>query len=92
MASFSIQTRTLASGEARFKATVVVKKNGSIIHREAKTFKKKELARTWGKNKQPQLEEFGVNKHKTCSIGELLDKFMDARNLWSTQDELNSML
>ncbi|WP_019615468.1 tyrosine-type recombinase/integrase [Psychromonas ossibalaenae] len=82
MASFSIQTRTLASGEARFKTTVVVKKNGSIIHREAKTFKKKELARTWGKNKTAELEEFGVNKHKTCSIGQLIDTFIDDRFLW----------
>lgn len=82
MASFSIQTRTLANGEPRFKATVTVKKNGSIIHREAKTFKRKELARTWGKNKTSELEEFGVNQYKTCSIGELLDKFMGDRNLW----------
>lgn len=82
MASFSIQTRTLANGESRFKATVTVKKNGSIIHREAKTFKRKELARTWGKNKTGELEEFGLNQHKTCSIGELLDKFIDDRNLW----------
>lgn len=82
MASFSIQTRTLANGEARFKVTVTVKKNSSIIHREAKTFKKKELARTWGKNKTSELEEFGINQCKTSSIGELLDKFIDDRNLW----------
>jgi len=82
MASFSIQTRTLANGELRFKASVVVKKNGSIIHREAKTFKKKELARTWGKNITQELEEFGVNKQKTCLIGDLLDKFMNDRFLW----------
>ena len=82
MASFSIQTRTLANGEARFKVSVVVKKNGVIVHREARTFKKKELARTWGKNKTQDLEEFGISKQKTCSIGELLDLFINDRNLW----------
>ncbi|WP_028868478.1 site-specific integrase [Psychromonas arctica] len=82
MASFSIQTRTLANGEIRFKATVTVKKNSSIIHREAKTFKRKELARTWGRNKTSELKEFGINQSKTSSIGELLDQFIDARNLW----------
>ncbi|MEL0630200.1 site-specific integrase [Psychromonas aquatilis] len=82
MASFSIQTRTLANGEARFKATVTVKKNGSIIHREAKTFKRKELARTWGKNKTSELEEFGIKQYKTTSIGQLLDQFIGDRNLW----------
>ncbi|WP_028864709.1 tyrosine-type recombinase/integrase [Psychromonas aquimarina] len=82
MASFSIQTRTLKSGELRFKASVVIKQNGTIVHREARTFKKKEQARTWGKNKTQELDEFGVNKHKTCAIGELLDKFINDRNLW----------
>ena len=51
MASLSIETRTLANKELRFKATVTVKSKGAIIHRESKTFKKKELAKTWGKNK-----------------------------------------
>jgi integrase len=82
MASFSIQTRTLANSELRFKASVVVKKNGSIIHREAKIFKKKELAITWGKNITQELQKFAVNKHKTCLIGDLLDKFMNDRFLW----------
>lgn len=82
MTSFSIQTRTLANGESRFKATVTVKKNSLIIHREAKTFKKKELARTWAKNKTSELEEFGVNNEKTCSIANELDLFMDDHNLW----------
>jgi len=81
MASFSIQTRTLANGETRFKVTVIVKKNSSIIHREAKTFKRKELARTWGKNKTSELEEFGINQYKMTSIGQLLDKFINDRNL-----------
>lgn len=82
MASFSIQTRTLASKEIRYKATVTVKIKGVIIHREAKTFKNKDLARTRGRNQVATLEEFGVNNHKTCSLGELIDKFMHDRELW----------
>ena len=82
MASLSIETRALANKEKRFKAVVIVKSKGSIIHRESKTFKKKELARTWGKNKTNELEEFGVIGYKTCSLGELLDKFIDDRFLW----------
>ena len=52
MASFSIQTRTPVNGKSRFKATVTVKKNSYIIHREANTFKKKEHARTRRKNRK----------------------------------------
>ena len=82
MASFSVETRKLTNGELRFKVTVTVKKNSNIIHRESRTFKKKELARTWGKNAVQEFEENGINKHKTCSIGELFDKFMSDRFLW----------
>lgn len=82
MASLSIETRTLANKELRFKAVVMIKSKGVIIHRESKTFKKKELARTWGKNKTNELESFGVVGFKTCSLSQLLDKFMDDRFLW----------
>lgn len=82
MASLSIETRTLANKEKRFKAVVIVKNKGVIVHRESKTFKKKELARTWGKNKTNELEEFGVVGYKTCSLAHLLDKFMNDRFLW----------
>ncbi len=82
MASFSIETRTLMNKEKRFKAVVIVKNKGVIIHRESKTFKKKELARTWGKNKTNEIEAFGVLGYKTCSLGQLLEKFMDDRFLW----------
>ncbi|MGC3835658.1 hypothetical protein ACPSKX_16175 [Moritella viscosa] len=41
MASCSIEKRVLASKELRFKAVVIVKNKGAIIHRESKTFKKK---------------------------------------------------
>ncbi|WP_332248859.1 hypothetical protein [Psychromonas ingrahamii] len=61
---------------------MIVKKNGAMIHREAQNFKKKELAQTWAKNKTQELEEFGVNKQKTCLIGDLLDKFINDRSLW----------
>lgn len=82
MASFSIQKRTLTSGELRFKVTVTVKKSGKIIHRVAKTFRKKELARTWGKKQVQEIEENGLFTSKAVSIGELLDRFIDERDLW----------
>ena len=82
MASLSIEKRVLANGELRFKAVIIAKNKGVIIHRESKTFKKKELARTWGKKQTQALEEFGINRHKTCSLGALLDNFMNDRHLW----------
>ncbi len=44
MASYSIEKRTLASGESRYKATVTVKHRSKIAQRFSKTHKKKTLA------------------------------------------------
>ena len=82
MAYLSIKTRTLANKELRFKAVVIVKSNSVIIHRESKTFKKKELAKTWSKNKTPELKKFGINKSQSYSIEKLLDFYMNGKHLW----------
>ncbi|WP_413114006.1 site-specific integrase [Thaumasiovibrio sp. DFM-14] len=82
MASFSIEKRTLKSGESRFKATVFVKSKGRIIHRESKTFKKQAHATTWGKRKVHDIEEKGVNFSEVTTIGELLDNFIAESDLW----------
>ena len=82
MASLSIETRTLSNKELRFKAVVIVKDKGTIILRKSKTFKKKELAKTWGKNQIDELDVFGVVGHHVCSLGQLLDKYMNDRLLW----------
>ena len=84
MASLSITTRKLKNGDLRFKAEIVVKKNSQIIHRESKTFSKKELARTWGKATSSRLEENDVySREKTVTIGALLDLFFNDHDLWN---------
>lgn len=82
MASFSIKKRKLANGELRFTVDVVVKKNSTIIHRESKTFRKKELARTHGLKRVGELESPAVHVQKSVSIAELLDMYMNDRDLW----------
>ncbi|HCE1985944.1 TPA: site-specific integrase [Vibrio parahaemolyticus] len=82
MASYSIQTRTLASGEKRYKATITVKKNGRIVHRFAKTHKKKAVATAWAKNQVTELEQKGINTKRATTIAELLDLFKAERDLW----------
>ncbi len=85
MASYSIETRTLSSGELRFKTTVIAKKNSKIIHRESKTFKKKALAKTFGVKRVAEIEEKGApSERKTATIGELLDMYINDRDLWES--------
>jgi len=44
MASFNIEKRKQVNGNYRYKHVVRDKSKGEIIHRESKTFSKKELA------------------------------------------------
>ncbi|NOI32179.1 site-specific integrase [Vibrio coralliilyticus] len=82
MASFSIKKRTLRSGESRFTVDIIVKKNSAIIHRESKTFRKKELARTYGNKRVRELEDPYSQQQKSVPIYVLLDRFMEEPDLW----------
>ena len=82
MASFSIKKRKLKSGELRFTVDVVVKKNSAIIHRESKTFRKKELARTHGLKRVSELESPSTPKSKSVPLSVLMDMYMNDRDLW----------
>lgn len=82
MASYSIQPRELSTGEKRYKATITVKKNGRIVHRFAKTHKKKAVAVAWAKNQVAEIERVGINTQRHTTIAELLDLFINERDLW----------
>lgn len=82
MASFSIKKRTLKSGEPRFTVGIVVKKNSAIIHRESKTFRKKELARTYALKRVSELEDPNFSHKKSVPLYVLLDMFIYDRDLW----------
>lgn len=84
MASFTIEKRAKASGEFSYRCTVRVKESGEIIHRESKTFSKKEVARTWGKTRCDAIEHHGaLNKHKVVPLGALLNLYFEDHDLWN---------
>jgi hypothetical protein len=73
-----------ANGEFSYRCTVRVKKNGAIIHRESKTFTKKELAVQWGKIRLHAIEQDGViKKDKVVPLGELLNMYFEDADLWA---------
>lgn len=84
MASFTIEKRAKANGDFSYRCTIRVKESGEIIHRESKTFSKKEVARTWGKTRCDAIEnDFVLQKNKAILIGELLNRFFEDADLWS---------
>jgi integrase len=83
MASVTYEKRKLENGEFRYKATIRIKKNGEIIHRESKTFRKKELATQWGKLRIHSFEQDGITKRdKVVSLAELLNMYFEDTHLW----------
>ncbi|MFW7524067.1 hypothetical protein ACODM8_08005 [Vibrio ostreicida] len=82
MASYCVQTNTLTSGEKRYKATITVKNNGRIVHRFAKTHKKKAIATAWAKNPVSEIEIKELNTQRSTTILELLNLYIAERDLW----------
>jgi len=62
MPSFTITKRARSNGDFSYRYEIVVKKNNKIIHRESKTFRKKELARNFSK----RVLEIENNKRTSC--------------------------
>ena len=81
MASHSIQSRTLANGEKRYKATITVKGNGRIVHRFSKTHKKKPIATAYVRKEVYELNLNGVNNQIATAIVDLLDLFITKLDL-----------
>ncbi|MCJ8318750.1 MAG: site-specific integrase [Colwellia sp.] len=83
MAYSHIEKRKKANGDFNYRCTIRATKDGKIIHRESKTFSKKELARTWGRLRLEELELDGIKaKEKVVSLGGLLDLYYNDHHLW----------
>lgn len=84
MASVTIEKRQKVNGDFTYRCTVRVKKNSAIIHRESRTFSKKELAKTWGRIRKDEIELNSIiHQEKNISIAELLDLYINDVDLWA---------
>jgi integrase len=73
----SITKRTRADGSTVFKAEIVVKKDGVVVHRESKTFDKQKLARDWGMRREVELQESSVYAKKSyLPLRDLIDRYI----------------
>ncbi|MBE0369217.1 site-specific integrase [Pseudoalteromonas aurantia] len=83
MASFTIEKRKTSAGEPRYKCIVREKSKGKIIHNESKTFRKNQLAESWGKKRVGELEASRVTEIKnTVTLGTLLNMYFENHDLW----------
>jgi integrase len=82
MASLTITKRPKANGDFSYRCAIVVKKSSKIIHRESKTFRKKEHARTFGKKRVLEIENDDLGVKKAISLSALLDLYIEDKHLW----------
>ena len=81
MAYSTIEKRKKTNGDFSYRCTIRVKKNGEIIHRESKTFSKKELARTWAKLRIDEIELEGI-ANKRYWLGIVTARPFSSPNAW----------
>ena len=75
MASIRKYTRT--DGTIKYKAEIVIRKDGIVIHRESKTFDKTKLAKDWGMRREVELQQAAVyDKKEYLSIRSLIERYI----------------
>ena len=66
-----------ADGTTIYKAEIVVKKEGIVIHRESKTFDKQKLARDWGMRREVELQESSVYARRDrLPVGNVIERYI----------------
>jgi len=73
----SLRKRTKADGSVVYDCSIVVKKDGIVIHRESKTFDKQKIAKDWGMRREVELQEKAVYKKLDyLPISKVIEQYM----------------
>jgi len=73
----SIIKYTLTDGTVKFRAQIVIKKDGIIVYRESKSFLKIKLAKDWGMRREVELQQTSVYQQKEyLSIRSLIERYI----------------
>lgn len=73
----SIITRKRQDGTLGFRAQILLKKAGKIVYREAKTFNRKEAARSWIARRETELSKPGaLDKKDDPTLAIVIDQYI----------------
>jgi integrase len=73
-----IRKYTKKDGTTIYKAEIVVKKDGMVIHRESKTFFKQKLARDWAMRREVELQEAAVYRRRDrLPVGDVISHYIN---------------
>jgi len=79
----TIVPRKRSDGTTAYRAQIILKKKGKIIHRESKTFDRKVDAKSWAKKREVFLEsdvdglEAKNKKNKSVSVAKLIEDYQE---------------
>jgi len=74
----TITKRTRADGSTSYKAEIVIKNKGVIVHRESKTFDRLRLASDWAKRREVEIQETGIYKSRDAlSVGAVIQRYIN---------------
>ncbi|MBK0327273.1 site-specific integrase [Rhodobacteraceae bacterium F11138] len=69
----SITKRVRSDGSVAYRAGIVIKKNGRIVHKSAQTFDRERTARAWMKKREAELRKPGKLDAERRPDGKLVD-------------------
>lgn len=72
-----IRKYTKADGTVKYRAEIVICKDGMIIHRESKAFLKQKLAKDWALRRELELQEKAVyRKRDSLPVGKVIERYI----------------
>ena len=78
----SIIGRTRNDDSKAYTAQIVIKKDGKILHREAKTFDRRQAANAWMVKREAELKKpGGLDRKEDPTLAAVIDRFIsESRN------------
>jgi integrase len=74
----TIIAKSRKDGSKAFTAQIVVKKGGSIVHREAQTFDRKQAANAWIVKREAELKRpGGLERKEDPTLAEVIDRYIE---------------
>jgi integrase len=72
-----IRKITRANGSVNYKAEIVIKKYGAVVHRESRSFDKQKLARDWALRREVELQESTVyGRRDYLPISSVIEQYL----------------
>ena len=87
----TIISRKRADGTMGYTAQILIKRKGKIVHREAKTFDRKQVAKAWLDRRQTELREPGsLERRPDPTLAVVIDRYIaeSKRALGRTKEQV----